>query len=92
MLSGGKWEQQELIPYVPGSELNIPQALSHVILEQVLEVQMRKLSHREVKLFQDTEPVRSVAGSSGQSLYFEHSMASLMKRTFALYSVYFYII
>lgn len=68
MLSGGKWEPQELIPYVPGSELNIPQALSHVILEQVLEVQMRKLSHREVKLFQDTEPVRSVAGSSGQCL------------------------
>lgn len=47
---------------VPGSELSISQALSFLILKQVFEVQMRKLSHRVVKVFQDTEVVRSVAG------------------------------
>lgn len=47
---------------VPGSELSISQALSRLILKQVFEVQMRKRSHRAVKVFQDTEVVRSVAG------------------------------
>lgn len=34
---------------VPGSVLSVSQALSHLILEQTFEAQMRKLSHREVK-------------------------------------------